>query len=229
MENHIIICGYGRNGLKATSELLKNNYNIVVIERNAALFKEKDAEKIPNLIFIEGDATQDELLMQTGIKNAATIITILPNDAENVFITLIARELNNDIKIIARASDPNSEKKLKRAGANYVVMPEFIGGVHMARLVTNPEMMAFMSIAGEDINSRLRLEEIQIEKLLKNLQSKSISDLNIDKRIAIVGYRNPNRHFMFNPDHNTIVNPNRILFLLGAHEALETFKKNYIL
>jgi len=228
MENHVIVCGYGRNGFKATGELLKNNFKVVVIEKNPILFKEKSAENIPNLVFVEGDSTSDELLIEAGIKNASAILTTLPNDSENVFITLTARELNDDIKIIARASDPNSEKKLKRAGANYVVMPEFIGGAHMARLVTNPEMLSFMNIVGEDVNSRLRLEEVLVERLPKDYYDKSIADLNIDKRILIVGYRNPNGHFIFNPDHSVIIQPKGILFLLGPHGAMEGFRKSYV-
>jgi len=229
MENHIIVCGYGRNGLKATNELLKNNYQIVVIERNAALFKEKNAEKLPNLVFIEGDATQDELLTETGIQRASAILITLPNDSENVFITLTARELNSGIEIVARASDPNSEKKLKRAGADFVVMPEFIGGVHMARLVTNPEMMSFMNMGDEDNSSRLRLEEIMVDKLPKHYYHKSIAELHIDKKILIVGYRDEDENFTFNPEHSLKMNPKGIVFLLGTHDTMEVFRKKIYL
>src|SRR5205814_132769 len=130
LQGHVIICGYGRNGQQASLTLKIHNVPFVVVENN-----EERMEKISNdhndLIFLLGDATEDEVLKKAGIEKAKALITALPDDADNVFIVLSARSLNNNIRIISRASDHSSVLKLKKAGADNVIMPDRIGGTHM--------------------------------------------------------------------------------------------------
>lgn len=132
MENHVIICGYGRNGQQAVKELVAHKKDFIVIDSSHDLIM---GNSKPNYKMIEGDATNDEILLQASILTARALISTLPNDADNLFVTLTARSLNSKIKIISRASNESSEKKLKMAGADNVVMPERVGGAHMATLV----------------------------------------------------------------------------------------------
>jgi voltage-gated potassium channel len=228
MKNHIIVCGYGRNGNKAVEELMKYHNSIVVIETNPLLFSDKLENQ--DLVFVTGDASQDEMLIKAGIKNSTAIITTLPSDADNVFIALTARELNPGIKIIARASDVQSESKLKRAGADHVVMPEVIGGFHMASLVTNPDMMHFADLIRGEEDAQLRVKEFTYDQFLENYRNKNIGDLGLkqNNKIIVVAYSSPQQGFIFNPDDNIKLQPDGSVILLGDKENLGTFKKKYI-
>jgi len=132
MKNHVIICGFGRNGRQVASELDSLKQGFVVIDKE--LDSSYDIYKKYG-VFIIGDATNDEILHEANLNSAKALITTLPIDADNLYIALTARTLNPTLNIISRASDINSEKKLKRAGVNSVVMPEKVGGTHMANLV----------------------------------------------------------------------------------------------
>jgi voltage-gated potassium channel len=228
MKNHIIVCGYGRNGSKAVEELKRYHKTIVVIEENQTLFQARSED--PAIAFLQGNASQDEVLVNAGIRNAAAIITTLPSDADNVFIALTARELNPGIKIIARASDIQSESKLKRAGADHVVMPEVIGGFHMASLVTNPDMMHFADLIRGEEDAQLRVKEFTYEQFLENYRGKNIGELHIkqNNKILIVAYTGPSEGFIFNPEEHIKLQPAGSLILLGDRQNLELFKKKYI-
>lgn len=141
MHNHIIVCGFGRNGSKTCEELLRSHRQFILVEQNASLADTFPED--PNFEYIIGDATTDDTLLSAGINRAEAIITTLPRDTDNVFITLTARELNPAVYIISRATEESAAKKLYRAGVDQVVMPDAIGGVHMAQLITKPEVVEF--------------------------------------------------------------------------------------
>jgi voltage-gated potassium channel len=132
LKNHVIVCGYGRNGQQAVQELLEHNASIVVVEREEEVL-DKILE-IPDLLYVQGDSTQDETLDACNVKSAKALISALPLDSDNLYVVLSARELNPDLTIISRASDEQSNRKLKRAGATNVIMPDKIGGQRMAKL-----------------------------------------------------------------------------------------------
>ncbi|MGK0325801.1 MAG: voltage-gated potassium channel, partial [Polaribacter sp.] len=129
LEGHTIVCGFGRNGKQAIVKLKNYQKEYVVIERNKNLIEKLDTEEILN---VEGDATTDEILIKAGIKRAKNLITALSSDADNLFVVLSARQLNKDCTIISRASKESSYSKLKIAGADNVIMPDKLGGNHMA-------------------------------------------------------------------------------------------------
>ena len=125
LRGHIIVCGFGRNGRRAAQELKNSRKKFLIIENDEHVMERfPEAAKMYN--FFMGDATQDKTLLDAGIRRATTIITTLPSDSENVFITLTARELNPDIKIISRASDERVEKKLLRAGATSALVARVV-------------------------------------------------------------------------------------------------------
>jgi len=142
LSDHIIICGYGRNGRQAAQVLKKHKKRFVVIEKDPKL-NESITHNYKELV-LTGDSTQDEILLKAGIMRAKALITTLPIDADNLFIVLTARNLNKHLTIISRASEDNSDTKLKIAGANNVIMPDKVGGAHMASLVMKPDVMEFI-------------------------------------------------------------------------------------
>lgn len=141
MSNHYIIAGYGRLGRQVAHEFQKKNVEFVVLEKenNAILNIDKD-----KVLFVQGDATDDDILRSAGIEKANTLISTLPDEALNVYLTLTARYMNRNLKIIARADYDQGVKKLKRAGANHVVTPHILGGIRMAMASLRLNVVDFM-------------------------------------------------------------------------------------
>jgi voltage-gated potassium channel len=150
MKDHVIVCGFGRNGKQTAEKLINYNKPFVVVENDHEVV-DKYAE---NILFVEGNASDDEVLQEAGLEHASTLICALPSDADNLFIVLTARQMNPNLRIISRATEETSYKKLKLAGADNVILPEKIGGDHMASLVVVPDLVEFLdnlSVSGEKI------------------------------------------------------------------------------
>ncbi len=226
---HIIVCGFGRNGSRAALELKNSKKKFLIIENDEHVLEQfPESDKIYN--FIIGDATQDEILLNAGIKRAKTIITTLPKDSENVFITLTAREMNPEIKIISRASDEKVEKKLKRAGANHVVMPDALGGFHMAHIVTKPFIVEFVEMLSGFGESEYILEEIRYLHIKLEYRDKSLAEMNIRKNtgVTVFGFKDAKKGIIFNPEPKIKFSQNDILILLGKEDSIKLFKKKYM-
>ena len=224
ISGHTIICGYGRNGKQAVSELEAHHKKYIVIENDKQLVEDlRDAYKIPS---VEGDATYEKTLERAGLLRASALITTLPKDADNLFVVLTAREMNNNLLIISRASDDNSDKKLRRAGADNVIMPDKIGGAHMASLVIKPDIIEFMDHVMGQGESSINLEEITFKNIPDEYKNKSIKELAIrDKSGAnIVGFRTPEGEYIINPSPDTIIMPKAKIFVLGTIEQINTFR-----
>jgi voltage-gated potassium channel len=224
MENHVIICGYGRNGQQAAKELAANNQPFIVIDQNHDTVMKNISSK---MAIMEGDATTDEVLMKANIKRAKALITTLPIDADNLYVVLTARSLNPGLTIISRASDESTEAKLKFAGVNNIVMPEKVGGAHMASLVTRPDVIEFLehlSIHGDEPTN---LEEIVCSYLPENEPNKTINDLGIRKKTGanIIGFKQPDGKFILNPGPDTEVIQGSKFFILGTRDQVEKMKE----
>lgn len=225
LSGHVIICGYGRNGRQAAHVLKKHDKRFVVIEQKKNIIDSIN-HRYSELV-IEGDSTQDEILEKAGIERASALITTLPVDADNLFIVLSARALNSKLTIISRASDDNSDRKLKTAGADNVIMPDKIGGAHMAALVLKPDVIEFIDHitgqGGPDIN----LEEITFDNLPEHLRNKTIRDLEIRNKSGanIVGFKKGNGEYVINPDPDTQLIPDGKLFVLGTQEQIVRLKE----
>ena len=179
LSEHVIICGYGRNGRQAATKLQSHNRNFVVIDKDETVFQNIENN---DFAFITGDAIEDEVLIRAGINSAACLICALPNDSENVFVVLSARQINPKIRIISRASEESSYSKLKLAGANNVILPDRIGGDHMASLVVVPDLLEFvdnLSIVGDQT---INIEEIAAEQLYDTNKQKTILELDLRKK-----------------------------------------------
>jgi voltage-gated potassium channel len=224
MHNHVIICGYGRNGQQVARELKALQQPYIIIDQSSEVLK-KSTENEVN--FIEGDATLDEVLLKANIKTAKAIITTLPIDADNLYVVLTARTLNPKLEIVSRAADESSERKLRMAGVNNVVMPERVGGAHMANLVTSPDIIEFLdhvSVHGQDPT---RLEEIICPETIEEEGNKSINELKIRKLtgVNIIGYKTPNGLYILNPKPDTMLTAGSKLFVLGTPDEISLTKK----
>lgn len=224
LTDHVIICGYGRNGRQAAQVLKKHNKRFVVIENSAVLtaaFNHKFSELV-----ITGDSTHDDVLMKAGILKAKALITTLPVDADNLFIVLTARNLNKNLTIISRASEDNSDTKLKIAGANNVIMPDKVGGAHMASLVMKPDVMEFIDQITAEGGDNINLEEISFDRIPDELKNKTLKDLEIRNRSGanIIGYKTAEGKYIVNPSADTRIIAESKLFVLGTQEQINALK-----
>ena len=221
LTGHVVICGYGRNGKQAAIELLEHNERIVVIEENAEIVQ--SMRETPGMLYVEGDAADDEILNTANLQDAKAMITTLPVDADNLFVVLTARELNPGMTIISRASADNSDVKLKRAGATNVIMPDKIGGKQMAKLVAQPdivEFIDFMLLQGMD---SVVLEEISCENLAACFAGKAINELDLANTSGanIIGLKRADKSFLINPLKDTTLTASDKLFALGTREQID--------
>ena len=224
LSGHVIICGFGRNGRQAAHILKKHHQRFVVIEQDSGLTQ--SLQHRHSDLILNGDATQDEWLNKAGIARASALITTLPQDADNVFIVLSARNLNAQLRIISRASDDGSDTKLKIAGADNVIMPDKVGGAHMASLVTKPDVIEFIdSITGQDAE-HINLEEIVLEYIPATLEHKTLKDLEVRNKSGanIIGIKTISGQYLVNPSADTILQPHTKLFVLGSHEQVMRLK-----
>ncbi|NER12320.1 potassium channel protein [Leptobacterium flavescens] len=225
LSDHIIICGYGRNGRQAAVKLKAYRRPFLVIENDREVI-EKSGEDI---LFIEGNANEDETLQRAGIERAACLITTLPNDADNLFVVLSSRQLNKDMSIISRASQEASQRKLKLAGADKIIMPDKIGGDHMASLVVLPDLIEFMDQLSIEGENTINLEEVAIEDLPKDYQYKSIIDLDLRKKTGctVIGYKAPSGTYIVNPEGETQLLPKSKLMVLGRPEQIKKLNEMF--
>lgn len=226
LSGHIIICGYGRNGKQAAKKLKAHNRNFVVIEKSEQIIQKIKGDNL-NCIF--GDANEDNILINAGIDRASCLISALPNDSENVFVVLSARQINPNIRIISRASDETSYSKLKLAGANNVILPDQIGGNHMASLVVVPDLLEFvdnLSIIG---NQNINIEEIPVEKLYDVSNVKTILELDLRKKTGcnVIGYKDSNGEYHINPDANQKLIPGSKIIVLGKSKQIQNLNTIY--
>ena len=216
LENHVIVCGYGRNGKEACINLEKHGIEYLTIEGNSHIIAHLREEQ--KVLYVEGDSTNESVLLEAGIKRAKALITALPKDSDNVFVVLTAREMNDKLKIISRASEDASVNKLRRAGADNVIMPDKIGGSHMASLITKPDVLEFLDYLTLQAGESIILEEIYVNKMLPEFHNKSIAELKIKHLtgINIIGYKTPEGKFIINPDPEIILDVNAKIFVLGT-------------
>jgi voltage-gated potassium channel len=219
LKGHTIVCGYGRNGRQAILKLGNYNKKFVVVEKKKETIAILDTQGILN---IEGDATLDETLQRAGIEKASFLITALPSDADNLFVVLTASQLNKNCVIISRAEKESSYKKLKFAGAKNVIMPDKLGGDHMASLVTTPDVIEFVDRLTIEGETTANLEEIAVNDLPEKYINKTILDLDLRKQTGctVIGFRNPNKEYIINPEANIKLIADSQLIILGRPEQL---------
>lgn len=220
LSNHVIICGYGRNGSQAANNLMAHNQQFVVVESHEETVSRLRAEK--KVLYVEGDATTDEHLEQAGIKRARALITTLPKDADNLFVVLSAREINPNLTIISRASNDNSDRKLRIAGADNVIMPDKVGGSHMASLVMTPDVIEFLDQLSLQGANEINLEEITFSNIPEDFRNKTIRELEARYKTGttIIGFKTPRGEYIINPSPDLEIIPDAKLFVLGNPDQI---------
>ena len=225
MNNHVIICGYGRVGIQVAEDLNAQNIPVIVIEFSKDIIEKSINSS--NFLMIEGDASQDEIFTKAQIESARAVITCLPKDADNLYAVLACKELRKDIVVISRASNQHAVSKLKRAGANNVIMPDAIGGSHMASLISNPDIMEFMENIQAQSFDGVNIESISFSELPTEFQNKTIKQLEAKRLtgVTIIGYKSPEGEYIINPDWDIVVVKNSKLFVLGNPKQIDEFDK----
>lgn len=225
LKGHVIICGFGRNGKQAATDISGNDRDFVIIENKPEVVQY--LREATDYLYIEGDATHEDALELANIANASALITTLPIDADNLFVVLTARQMNPGLLIISRASDDNSDSKLKRAGATNVIMPDKIGGARMARLVVDPDVVEFLDyILMQPFNTRAKVEEISCQNLATCFAGKSIRELDVHNKTGanIIGLKNKKREYIVNPPADTTLNQDDQLFVLGTLDEIKELR-----
>lgn len=224
LNDHFILCGFGRMGQAIARELQDAGKTFVIIEKEL----EKVADSVDgDLLFIEGDATQDEILIEAGVERATTLIGVLKDDQDNLFLTLSARSLKPDLLILTRATVPESIPKMKRAGANKVINPYEAAGTKLARQAMAPGIVDFFELIMNRGNLDLALETIIIEKA-SQAEGQSMIDLEVRKNfnIIITAVEQGSGEASFNPDPNYKFKANDKLIALGRINDLVQFEKH---
>ena len=198
VKDHLIICGFGRMGTLLCEELHDQSARFVLIDRDAERIE--DAESL-GYLFVQEDATEEEALIAAGIERATGLVTVLPSDADNVFITLTARSLNENIQIISRAEFPTSQKKLLQAGADRVVLPAAIGAQRISTLLTRPAAFELMELVTGRQSLDLEIAELVIPEKTALCEA-TLASAEVRKRtgVIVVAFKRPDGTMVFNPD-----------------------------
>lgn len=224
LSNHTVVCGYGRNGKQAVHTLKQFKQPFLVIEKDPEEIKELEKDEI---LYILGDATNDEDLLKAGLDRAKSLITALPSDADNLFVVLSARQFNKDFTIISRASNESSYGKLKFAGATNVIMPDKLGGAHMASLVVTPDLIEFVDQLTITGGLNTNLEEISVNDLPAEYLNKTIIDLDLRKKTGctVIGFKNKKGEYIINPESTSVLERDTYVIVLGRKEQIINLRK----
>lgn len=225
LKNHVIICGFGRVGMQVAMDLKAHGTPFVIIEIDRDCINNFDNED--DVMVLVGDASQDDNLMKAGIQNAKALISCLPKDADNLYVVLSAKELKKDLLVISRASNQSTVNKLRIAGAQNVIMPNAIGGSHMASLISTPDVVEFIDIIRLQGNQGANIESVSFNDLPDQFKNMTIGELEAKKitGVTIIGFRGPDGKYVINPDNETEVVPQSKLFVLGNQEQIIKFNK----
>src|SRR4030043_701592 len=216
LKDHYIICGFGRMGKIIGKELRNRGVEFIAIEKTPISYEKEE------ILILEGDATQDDVLKESGIEKAKGLITVLSTDAENLYVVLSAKGLNPGLYIVARAGEEGSEKKLLRAGADRVISPYHIGGLRMAHSVLKPAVVDFIEFATKSGNIDLQLEEITIQKDSR-LAGLTLDDSGMGRELGviIVAIKQLNGEMKFNPTFRSAITAGDTLIAVGETSKLK--------
>jgi voltage-gated potassium channel len=223
LEDHIIVCGYGRMGRLVARQFSAAGLKFVVLDRQPGLLA---SFQLPHGIALEGDATHDEVLKRAGVSRARALLTLAASDADNLYITMSARLLNEKLLIVARSDDDRAEQKLLRAGASRVILPYVIGGHRVAQAVLRPTVMDFIELATRSEHLELQIDETEVQAG-SALAGKSVRDSGIRQGLGIivVAIKKPAGKMLFNPDSELAIEPGDLLITLGHRQQLDKLEQ----
>lgn len=217
-KDHYIICGYGRMGKIICKEMVQFGAPFVVIENAVENLDLASSD----ILMLKGDATQDADLKEAGIERAKGLISVLPSDADNLYVVLSARGLNPKLRIVARAGEEGSDKKLLRAGADNVISPYHIGGLRIAHTLLKPSVVDFIEFATRSGNLELQIEEVRVKKE-SNFIGRTLDECGLRKalRVIIVAMKRETGEMEFNPTSSSIIKTGDTLIAMGEKKQLK--------
>ena len=218
LSDHYIICGYGRVGRRIAAEFLEEGVRFVVLDFSPEAIQ---AARERNLLYVEGSGIEDEDLEAAGLSRATGLVASSDSDADNLYITLSARNARPDLLIVARASDEDAAKKLRLAGADRVVQPYSTAGKEMAKLVLRPQVAAFLDIVSTSGGPELLFEEIEVKESCREA-GKSIRELRIRQQTGamIVALRKGDGTFDTTPEPDAVLDVGDVMIAAGTPEEL---------
>ncbi|MCB9926309.1 MAG: potassium channel protein [Planctomycetaceae bacterium] len=225
LNEHVIVCGFGRIGEVLSNDLLRSRRAFVVVDSDVERF---EAAKAQGYLCICGDATTDATLIQAGIQRARTLVSSLPSDADNVFITLTARTLCADLQIFSRAEHPTTERKLLQAGASKVIMPAIIGAHQLERLITRPSTAHLIELVSQSHFIDVELDEITLPNQCKLIGlTVSSTEANRKHKLLVVAVNQADGTMIFNPGAEYEFRGGDVAIVMGRNEDIQRFRDAY--
>lgn len=221
LDQHVVICGFGRIGQMLTAELAKLGTAFVIIDAEEAACEEA---RLLGYLVMHGDATEEEVLSRAGIDRAKTLVTALPDDADNVFITLTARSMNRDLFLIARGEILSTQRKLLKAGANRVILPAAIGAQRIAAMITKPSTLELLDLVADREELEVELEEFEIEAH-SPLVGRSLRDSSEIRAggLLVVAVKPKSGSMVFNPTAEQELHAGDVIIAMGHSHDLARF------
>jgi voltage-gated potassium channel len=227
IKDHYIICGHGRMGRIVRERLEEEKLPFVVVDKNEEkleVLKEKTA-----CCFIEGDATQEDVLLDAGIKRAKGLAALLPTDPDNLYLVMTVKLLNPSLFVLARAMDEEAEKKILQIGANKVVSPYMVSGLRIAQALIRPTVVDFVDLIIRRKELSLFMEEFVVKKSARiDGQTLLACDLRRVANVIVAAVKKPGQDIVFNPSSDIRIEMGDTLLVLGYKEDIANFEKNYL-
>jgi len=225
LKDHVIVCGFGRIGQILAAELHRDGRKFVVIDNNAEVVSEAYSE---GYLAFQGDATEDDVLKLAGVERAKTLVTALPSDAANVFITLTSRNLTKGLQIIARGEYPTTQKKLLQAGADRVVLPAAIGARQMASMITRPSTLEFLEMVAGRSFMDIEMDELTLPDGCQ-LVGRTVHEAEARRRhgLLVVAVKRSEGEMVFNPDGDFAFQPADTIIVMGRPGDVARFREEY--
>jgi voltage-gated potassium channel len=225
LSGHTVIAGFGRLGGLICDELTVREKPFVLIDLSQERAAMAEARGFP---IVHGDATEEHVLQQAGIERAKVLVTVVPNDAENVFITLTARQMCTHLVIVSRAEGPSTPKKLRQAGADHIVMPAAIGAHRIVSLLTNPAAVEFAELVTNRSSVEIEMDELLITAS-SALAGKSLRDADIKRRtgVIVIAIKRADARLEFPPSGDELISPGDSIVLMGQRPNLDQFREHY--
>lgn len=223
ISSHVVVCGFGRIGQLLCDELHRARRGFVVIEADPT--RVAGAIKLGYLV-VNGNATEEDALRQAGIERATSLVTALPGDSDNVFITLTARNLNRNLQIISRGEFPSTQKKLLQAGADRVVLPATIGAQRIAHMLTRPSVVEFLEIVAGRSTLDFEVDEFSVAAG-SWLAGKTVQEAEARRKhgLLIVAVKREGQGMIFNPDADFALHPGDTVIVMGKSDDIARFRQ----
>ncbi|MEZ4367081.1 MAG: potassium channel protein [Kofleriaceae bacterium] len=224
MKGHILVCGAGSTGRHIIGELLAaaTPHQVVAVDTNEAALRELAARHPDRLQYLVGDATEDSMLAQAGASQASGVVAALSSDKDNLYVVVSVRQLNAGARIIARCADLAHVEKLRRAGADAVVSPNYIGGMRMVSELIRPTVVRFLDEMLRDARAAYRIDEVEVAAG-SELAGVALRDARIPERfgMSVLAFRNQgDTLWHYNPGPDEVVGADAVLVVLGSAEQV---------